>query len=78
MQVRDLELWIRIHWIQIQIRNRIQGFDDQKTEGKKNADPGFWWPKTKEKKYRFDQKLQFTYVQDTREAFSPQQGTSST
>jgi len=37
-----------------------------------DLDPGFWWPKIEgEKKYFFDQKLHFTYVQATGEAFSP-------
>jgi hypothetical protein len=50
------ELWIRIHWIRI----RIQGFDDQNLKKKIQI------------KSFSDQKLQFTYVQATREAYSPQ------
>jgi hypothetical protein len=49
-----------------------------------NPDPGFWWPKTEEYITAeifflpfFYQKLQFTYVQVTGEAFSPQKRTSS-
>jgi hypothetical protein len=45
---------------------RNQGFDDQKLKKKKTQIKNF-----------LDQKLQFTYVQDTREAFSPQKQTSS-
>jgi hypothetical protein len=45
---------------------RIQGYDDQKLKKKK----------TDEK--IFDQKLQFTDVQATREDYSPQKGTFST
>jgi hypothetical protein len=46
-------------------RIRIQGFDDQKL-GKKYS-----------RFFFFDQKLQFTFVQATGEAFSPQKRTSS-
>ncbi len=77
-------LWLRIHWIQIQIqiqhfkwiRIRIQGFDDQKVK-----------KKIQQKIFQsfFDQNLQFTYpqafiknVQATGEALSPRKRTSST
>jgi hypothetical protein len=45
-----------------------------------NPDPGFLRPKTEKKNTArkfsfFDQKLQFTYVQATGEAFSPQKRT---
>ncbi len=67
------ELWIRIHWNQI----RIQHFKWIRILIQIQLDPGFWWPKTEEKKYIFDQKLQFTSVQAIGEAFSPQKRTSS-
>jgi hypothetical protein len=47
----------------------IQDFDDQKLK-KKNTAENF--------SYLFDKKLQYTYVQATGEAFSPQNRTSST
>jgi hypothetical protein len=47
---------------------RIQGFDDQKQ--KKKIKQNFFIS-------YFDQKLQFTHVQATREAFSPQKRTFS-
>jgi hypothetical protein len=65
------KLWIRILDPAFQVNSdldpiRIQGYDDQKLKKKK----------TDEK--IFDQKLQFTDVQDTGEDISPQKKTSST
>jgi hypothetical protein len=65
------KLWIRIYKA-FQVNPDpiwIQGFNDQKL--KKKIQLIFL-------KYLFDQKLQFTYVQATGEAFSPQKRTSST
>ncbi len=64
-----IELCIRIHWIRIQNTDPAPAF-----QVNPDPDPGFWWPKLKkiiQVKGFFDQKLQFTYVQATEEAFSP-------
>jgi hypothetical protein len=77
------ELWIRIHWIRIRTRVRIQHFKWIRIQGfdflkKKNTAEYFYI-------FLFKKKLQFTYpeaalqdVQAGAEAFSPQKRTSST
>jgi hypothetical protein len=70
------ELWIRIHWTP-----DLDPAFKMKSDSNTDPDPGIYDQKLKTKiQPKFflsivDQKLQFTYVQATGEAFSPQKRT---